>query len=449
MNPIPVSGLLVSWITTAALASHVLAQSRSFESNIGERNVNGQVVQSERDEQESLFNYYFRKQDLTFDTKLEDLRDEATVPSWRIPYSAAIHPESAGGLSDAGAGGPGPRGRRRGGLFGMGRLRASTDSADPHGPRNLLLSGPMAATGNSPLGLYDRAFHGGRNMANDYEVRRIMTEQRGLIFRRTVSSSESWEGYCSGFTASTIRHPEPVKSVNAGDFGGTPGVILRPTDIKALLSCIYNRTSDDSFLFLAPPSASDGGPNMGTFHLALANYIGKGGTPIGIDRSKGRVAWNNPVYAYKVNSMRDAGESDGIRFRGLQTTITYSSYGQDGQRQTDLETGDRVGNRKQSMTIRYVLALNEAGEIIGGRALTSAGHFLWIPLFAAQAQADGSVPGNPYIDVKKVIAVARASALPGVQKKFDRVVIGPTIGPALDAHGETRDTLTNSEADDS
>lgn len=49
----------------------------------------------------------------------------------------------------------------------------------------------------------------------------------------------------------------------------------------------------------------------------------------------------------------------------------------------------------------------------------------WLSLYAVQGKPDGSTPGNPYIDVKKVIALARASAIPETQKKFDEAVIGP------------------------
>ena len=83
------------------------------------------------------------------------------------------------------------------------------------------------------------------------------------------------------------------------------------------------------------------------------------------------------------------------------------------------------------MTFRYTLALDNEGRIIGGRALSSSGHFLWIPLYAVQGREDGSVPGNPYIAVRKVIALARASALAEVQKKYDEATIGPTIDPSL------------------
>ncbi len=383
------------------------AEQTRTQSIIVERKVGERVVQSERDEQEALFNYYFRDQELKYKTEFADLKTEGTVPKWRIPYSADVHPESSGGLSNVGA-------APRRGLFGRSR---------PAGSRS---------GGASALMAYDRAFNKDAGLANAYEIKRLMGTERALFpALRIRRNAASWEGYCSGFTASTIRHPEPVKAVDAGLCGGTPGVVLQPADIKALLTCIYNRTTPDSYLFLAPPSASNGGPNMASFHLTLTNYVGQSGHPVGMDRTKGEVAWNNPIYQYKVHSIRDAGSKGDLQYKELETTITYAYYGSDSQRQTDLESGERVGNQKQSMKLRYRLALDKQGHIVGGQAHGSSGHFLWLPLYAAQATEDLSVQGNPFVDVRKVIALARASAMPDVQQKFDDATIGPRVDPNL------------------
>lgn len=407
MQTIGSSIMLALGCVLACVPGEANGQSTPIDSNIRPREVGGKTVASERDEQESLFNYYFRERGCKYETVLAKLKEGASVPARRIPYSAAIHPESGGGMSNAQIAGSG-------GLF---RRRV-----------------PGAASGSSALSLYDRAFNSGQSSANSYEIRRILGTQRALFpARRMRPHVEYWEGYCSGFTASTIKHPEPVRAVDAKDVGGAAGVVFQPADIKALLTCIYNRTTPDSYLYLAPPSAGDGGPNMGTFHLALANYIGQAGHPVGMDRTKGQVAWNNPVYAYEVNSIEDAGAADSLQLKTVQTTITYSSYGSDAERQTDSETGSRVGNRKQAMTLRYTLALDDEGRIVGGRAIRSSGHFLWIPLYAAQAKPDGSVPGNPYLDVRKVIALARASALPEAQAEYDAATIGPRLDPVLAA----------------
>ena len=38
---------------------------------------------------------------------------------------------------------------------------------------------------------------------------------------------------------------------------------------------------------------------------------------------------------------------------------------------------------------------------------------------------------NPFVDVKKVLALARASAMPKIQKKYDEATVGPRIDPAV------------------
>ncbi len=198
------------------------------DSNVRQRTSGGEPVPSERDEQQSLFNHYFKDRSLEYETTFEKLETDVSVPAWRIPYSAAIHPESGGGLSSARI-----VRRRRRGRFGRGGGGSS-----------------VSRGGSSPLKTYDRAFHDGKNLSDDYEIQRIV---RG--------GAAYWEGYCSGFTASTIRHPEPMRPVDAGQVGGTPGVVFQPSEIKALLSGIYNRTTKDNYLYLARPSARNGGPS--------------------------------------------------------------------------------------------------------------------------------------------------------------------------------------------
>ncbi len=392
-----------NWLSIGiGMAALLAAASVQAESNIRPRLVRGEPAASERDEQESLFNHYFQEQKLVYETEFARLKTAAKVDAWRIPYSAAIYPERAGGLAAA---------------------RSSTGTV---------------------LGKYDQAFHAGQSLAESYDRRRkSRTEVRrgGLFGRsraRTYSDTEAWEGYCSGFTASTIRHPEPFRAVDAAAVGGRPGVVFQPADIKTLLSAIYNRTRQDSYLYVAPASSSSGGPNMGTFHLALTNYIGQAGYPIGIDRTKGREAWNNPIYEYQVTSIRDAGRHGDIAYKELVTKITYTWYGTDSVRQTNPDTGERQGQQSRSLSIRYYLELDPQGKIVGGRALSHAGHFLWLPLFAVQGVRDQTSPGNPHLDVQKVLALARQSALPDVQAKYDRVVIGPPVDPQIAIRAEAQ-----------
>jgi len=102
------------------------------------------------------------------------------------------------------------------------------------------------------------------------------------------------------------------------------------------------------------------------------------------------------------------------------------------------------------MVIRYQLELDAEGKIVGGRALSHAGHSLWIPLFAVQGVPDQSSPGNPHLDVQKIIALARRSALPDIQAKYDRVVIGQMIDPQIAVRAEAqrlREVAAQTEAE--
>jgi hypothetical protein len=120
------------------------------------------------------------------------------------------------------------------------------------------------------------------------------------------------------------------------------------------------------------------------------------------------------------------------------TEIVYTGYGNDQVRQTDPATGERQGHQSRSMRLRYYLELDADGQIVGGRALSHAGHSLWIPLFAVQGVTDQSSPGNPHLEVQKVLALARASALPEIQEKYDQAVIGPLIDPQIALRAEAQ-----------
>jgi hypothetical protein len=115
----------------------IIATNAAAESNVQKRSIGGKIIQSERDEQEALFNYYFREQNLKYETRFKELKESASVPNWRIPYSADIHSQSSGGLGDV-------RSRR----------------------------GRSSGSGSSALNVYDRAFNTGAS-ANSYEVRRV------------------------------------------------------------------------------------------------------------------------------------------------------------------------------------------------------------------------------------------------------------------------------------
>ncbi len=161
MYCVVVLSLWLSLVSGPWVAGDVEAD--QFDSNVAPRTVRGEVVQSERDEQEALFNYYFRQRNLEYETRLSELPREASVPSWRTPYSAAIHPQASGGLSSAGSARP------------IALFRARRTGTQPGG--------------SSVLVNYDRAFNGGSNWADSWEARRLMGDgdRPGTLARSTAA----------------------------------------------------------------------------------------------------------------------------------------------------------------------------------------------------------------------------------------------------------------------
>ena len=106
-----------------------------------------------------------------------------------------------------------------------------------------------------------------------------------------------WHGHCNGWTAAAIRHAEPKQSVNRN------GVVFTPADIKALLAeiYIYNDTQmldgDGSYI------------NAGTFHILLANWLGRGKHPIGMEADPGKEKWNYPIYGYSMTFAKQIGRA--------------------------------------------------------------------------------------------------------------------------------------------
>jgi len=180
--------------------------------------------------------------------KLADLPAEGKVADFRVPYAGHDYPDRAGGTINA-------------------------------------------------LYKYDQAFHRGRPLAAEFERMDItshrnsggMEEVRGLFGRIRVvrNGTPTWYGHCNGWTAAAIRHAEPQKSVVRN------GVVFTPADIKALLAELY-MYADSEFLGGIDPAI-----NPGILHLTLANWLGRGAHPVGMETAVGEVVINFPIFNYK------------------------------------------------------------------------------------------------------------------------------------------------------
>ena len=294
-----------------------------------------------------------------FEWKFDQLPANGTIPNYRLPYSGYIYPDKSGGTSSA-------------------------------------------------LRKYDMAYNRGRMAAVGYEQRdttsfKKPTEQRAGLFgirTRTVMETPNWHGHCNGWTAATMRHAEPQTSVRMN------GVTFTPADIKALLAEIYIYNDIEHLAGVDWPM------NAGLLHVILANWLGRGAHPVGVEAMPGPEKWNYPIYSYASDSVKRSARQVEVKLN-----IAYAK--------------DSNGEYQQSPHIRrirsfhYMLDLNARGEIIGGSFFRDSGaiDMLWIPMRPKQGGAKGNEPGNPYVDVDKVLAIWRASVPEEERKQW--LVIDP------------------------
>jgi hypothetical protein len=250
---------------------------------------------------------------------------------------------------------------------------------------------------------YDRAFHGGRSLASAYEEQDVTAQQeltyerRGLLRLRRVPVHRTphWHGHCNGWTAASIRHAEPQRSVTRN------GVVFTPADIKALLADIY-MYSDAEFL-----GGIDYAINPGTLHVIFANWLGRGHHPIGMETTLGDVVFNYPAYAYSTSSARHSDRRVEVRMHVAYAESTNHEY-------------DQSPRENSIMRFHYLLHLDEEGNIVGGEYLSDSSRIdmLWTPLNPVQGGEEGNERGNPHIDVKEVLAMWRESVDEELRRKW-------------------------------
>ncbi len=280
-----------------------------------------------------------------FDWKFDDLPRRSQVPDSRTPYSGYIYPDTAGGTVSA-------------------------------------------------LRKYDSAFHGGRSSATSHEYWDTTAFGERVVrrggFGRGVTTvmyqTPHWHGHCNGWTAAAIRHAEPQRSVNVN------GVVFTPADIKGLLAeiYIYNDT-----LSLA---GDQGIVNPGELHAILANWLGRGGYPLGMEADPGHEKWNYPVYAYSIDSQKQGARDVAVR---LKLTFAKDTRG-------EYHKSPRIQYVKH---FHYALTLNNDGEIVGGYYYRDSSiiDLLWLPLRPKPSGEEGHERGNPHVDIDQVLAIWRTS----------------------------------------
>lgn len=306
-------------------------------------------------------NLAFRRYwDSQFVWRFQELPTKGMVAKSRIPYSGYIYPDTRGGTA-------------------------------------------------SMLRKYDRAFHDGRMLATGHEnwdtsAFKEPTPRRGLfgIPFGTTLETPYWHGHCNGWTAATMRHAEPKKNVKVND------VVFTPSDIKGLLAEIY--LYNDTIVLVGEPYAM----NAGTFHVVLANWLGRGNHPLGMEADPTEEKWNYPIYAYAASyAMRSSQVVE------VKLNLAYAKDSNGEQDQSELI--------QKTKYFHYDLTLNRAGDVVGGQFYRDSSmiDLIWVPLRPKKSGETGHERGNPHVDVDKVLAIWRASVPEEERRKWHVVDPAP------------------------
>jgi len=315
----------------------------------------GPIKKDELEYQEQAFKQWWGDELVV---KLADLPAEGKVPDFRLPYAGHDYPDRAGGTINS-------------------------------------------------LYKYDQAFNRGRPLAAEYERMDVSAHRnggseevvRGPFGRIRVIQSHAvptWYGHCNGWTAAAIRHAEPQRSVLRN------GVTFMPADIKGMLAEIY-MYAESEFLGGVDPAI-----NPGILHITLANWLGRGSHPVGMETAVGEVVINFPVFNYKSTiNKRSPSEAE------VKTIITYTLN-------INREMDKSPPNFVRQMYFHYMLDLAEDGAIRGGRFFGDSAQIdmLWTPLKPAQGGEEKNKRGNPHLNVKEVLAIWRDSVQEDLRRKW-------------------------------
>lgn len=331
----------------------------------------GAIRQAEIDYQSEVF---LRWWDSDLVWTFDDLPREGQVPDDRIPYSGHDYPDRAGGTIQVLQ--KYDRAFHRGETV---RIETNNQSEPNGGRRRVVALRPVVRSVGSAA-----AFEHHDTTAFTEPT----TERRGLLGLRRVTAEETphWHGHCNGWTAAAIRHAEPRTSVTRN------GVVFTPADIKGLLAEIY-MYRDNEFL-----GGEDDAMNPGLLHVVLANWVGRGDHPVGVETAVGKEKWNYPLYAFKTSSRKTSDHEVEVRMN--------ANYSQSTRREVD-----RSQHLPKTIHFHYSLRLDDEGKIVAGTYYNDSARIdmLWAPLNPVQGGTAGNDRGNPHVDVKEVLAIWRES----------------------------------------
>lgn len=250
---------------------------------------------------------------------------------------------------------------------------------------------------------------------------------------------ESWWGLCHAWVPASLLEDAPQRPVVYN------GVTFNVGDIQALIIAAYNRSNasmigDRCNLMESPPdhqmntdierdehgraiNVACRDTNPGSFHVIMTNFLGLQQRAIAEDRTFDSQVWNQPLVAWKVDSMDEvtaAAANDLLGTPGATYSYntTAAKFFHVRSTSTYLTESDASVNAPEPAQYErhdsydYILELDGAGKIVGGEWIGSSRmrhpDFLWLP----QRLSRSSIPNLDIEKVRMLIAMSRESTPP-------------------------------------
>jgi hypothetical protein len=242
-----------------------------------------------------------------------------------------------------------------------------------------------------------------------------------------IDGIQGWWGTCHAWSPAALMSPEPQHAVTLN------GVKFEVGDIKALTQNIFDRTSavmlggrcnSEEITHDVSGSANDecSDVNPGSLHVIVTNFLGLRQAPLVEDRTANYEVWNQPMLGYEITKQTEVSRTAANTCVGQTMNKTKWSYNSAAKKLYEVrmtvtylsESGAEalpVGwmNNTSQDDYHYILELNDAGKVIGGRYCTDSSNshvdFLWSP-------TGTNSPSNPSVDQAKVKQLIKMSVEP-------------------------------------
>jgi len=225
-------------------------------------------------------------------------------------------------------------------------------------------------------------------LRGDYDYKMVQTERE-----RTDPSQPSWWGLCHGWAAASLNfaEPKPVLMTNADgleiEFGSS--------DIKALLTYaqqyrrfyfatkfLGGRCDDD---LDTDPDAGDKPQckdvNAGSFHIVIANELGKYKRGFVADITRDAEVWNQPVVGFtskiidQTDEVYETAAPGTVKIVHIETEL---AYGVESQPRWEPQVPDNNDDHITTRRLNYTIEIDQNGAIIGGEWVTGERpDFMW------------------------------------------------------------------------